>query len=104
PRATCVGRRASAFTMSGRSWIKIDGFSILRTEDRSVYFSGSSHDDELTNSTIGLAGGYGLSISSSPRILWSGLVVANCADHGIIVSSGSSGCTIQDSESSGNAR
>ncbi len=105
-----VGHRLHGFTMTGKSWVTIDGFEVTHTEDRGINVAGITSPQTFTsnitlsNNRVLYANGYGIQVSIGSNDLIAGNVVGFSADHGIYVSTGSTACTIQDNESFSNAR
>ncbi len=93
-----VGRRLYGFRISGHPWVNVIGFSVTRTEDRSIYISSGSNNCIISNNTITWSNRFGIGISGSTAVLVASNFVADCQDHGISLSSAASGCTIQDNE------
>ena len=67
-RACAVGRRTNALTMSGRSWVTIEGFTLTRTEDRAVQLSSQSNDVVFTGNTVTFSNKYGIYLTNCARV------------------------------------
>jgi parallel beta-helix repeat protein len=101
---TLVGRRSYGFRLSGRSWVTIDGFTVTRTEDRTIYFSSSSNNTTIMRNTVTFSNHYGIQVDGSSGVLVASNIFSDHNDHGIAVTGGSTGVTVQDNESFRNAR
>ncbi len=98
-----VGARDYGFYLSGRSWVAVRGFTVRRVDDRAIYFTTGSNDDEATGNTTLENGRHGIQVRLSARALIRGNTSADNADHGIAFSEGATGGTIEDNESMRNA-
>jgi parallel beta-helix repeat protein len=101
---TLVGHRLYGFRLSGKSYVRIEGFTILRTDDRSIYLSSSSNNCEIKSNTVTYAGSHGIGVTTSNGVLVEHNTVGYSGDHGIYLTNGDTGCIVQDNESFGNAR
>jgi PKD repeat protein/phosphatidylglycerophosphate synthase len=102
-RQVLVGRRTYGIVMAGRSWVKVDGFSVTRTEDRGIYANSGSNDITISHNTVTLANKYGIQVSESARALIQSNLSTDNANHGIAVTTSVSDCVIEDNESARNA-
>src|SRR5438445_627136 len=50
--ALLVSRRAYGFRVSSKSWVRIDGFSVVRQNDRCIYLTGPASNDAITNNVV----------------------------------------------------
>jgi parallel beta-helix repeat protein len=100
---TRVGRRSFAFTMNGKSWVTVEGFEITRADDRAFNLTGGSSDIVLAANTITWSGKYGIYMSDCQRVRVASNQVSDNAHHGIMLTSGTSNCEIEDNESFRNA-
>ena len=98
-----VGRRNSAFVLSGKSWITIDGFTATRTEDRALNIANGSNDVQFVNGVVTFANRYGVYVTDCARVRIANCVVTDNAHHGIMLTTGTSQCTVEDNESARNA-
>ena len=104
-----VSGGTSAFAISGRSYIVIDGFTITSTSDYAISVSSSSNITISNNSISGVghringqtAGGVRLSGTTSSLITHNRS--DNNADHGFMISSGSTNNMVSFNEASLNA-
>jgi parallel beta-helix repeat protein len=81
-----VGRRTSAFTLASKSWVTIQGFTITRTEDRSIYLSSASQHCAIVDEIISFSGQRGVSVVNSSYALIQNCRISYCNDHGIYLS------------------
>src|SRR4029079_18448872 len=72
---TVVGRRDNAVLLSGKSWITLDGFAVMHTENRSVYVSGGSTDISIINCVVTFSNRYGIYVNNGQRVRIAGNVV-----------------------------
>ncbi|HKY31061.1 MAG TPA: PKD domain-containing protein [Candidatus Polarisedimenticolia bacterium] len=103
-RVTEVGRRLLGFTLTGRSFVVIDGFRVVRTDNRGIALNTASNDCVVRNNIVEENRFQGIVINGSSRALVEGNVSAHNGDHGIYVISGSTGNILRKNESFGNAR
>jgi len=100
---TFVGHRNYSFVISGASWVTVDGFQATRADDRGFYVSSNCADLEILNTSVSWACKYGIYASNSTRVR----IAANkCFDnghHGIMLTMGTSNCTVEDNEGYRNA-
>jgi len=98
------------FTLSNRSWIEIDGFTIRDTTDDGIYVSGGSHvtidGNRITGAGQPVSGkiGNGIRLSGTTDSTVSDNVVDHNSDTGIFVSSGATGVTVTRNQCFENAR
>ena len=102
--AAQVGRRNYGFSLFGRSWITIDGFNILHSEDRGVYLNGSCTNVSALRNVITYTGKMGIQVVGGSANRVGSNNVHDCMDHGISFTSGATNCIIEDNESYRNAR
>jgi len=101
--ATFVGRRASAFVVSGRSWVTIEGFTALRADDRAFNLTSDVRDLEILGNTVRFSSKYGIYVSDGVRVHIAGNRTYDNANHGIMLTVGTSNCVVEDNESYRNA-
>src|SRR6185369_8543311 len=70
---------------------------------KSIYLSSASNDCTITNNIISYANSNGIAIAGSSGDLVRSNVVPFSNDHGVLLT-GATNATVQDNESSGNAR
>ncbi len=100
--ATQVGRRTYGFFVSGRSWVRIEGFTVLCGEDRCIQVTSSSNVEVLGN-RLRFAGKFGLQAQADSAVRLASNVVSDCQGHGISLTAFTAGSTVEDNESFGNA-
>ncbi len=100
--ATQVGRRTYVFFVSGRSWVRIEGFTVLSGEDRCIQVTNSSNVEILGN-RVRLAGRFGLQAQGDSAVRLASNVVSECQGHGISLTAFTARSTVEDNESFGNA-
>lgn len=98
-----VGRRNYAFVLSGKSWITIDGFTATRTEDRALNITNASNDVQFLNGVVTFANKYGVYVTDCARFRIADCVVSDNNHHGIMLTTGTSQCTVESNESMRNA-
>ncbi len=94
-----VGARDYGFYLSGRSFVTIQGFTVRRVDDRAIYFTTGSNDCQAIGNRTFENGLHGIQVRLSSNAVIRGNVSADNASHGIAITEGSSGCTIEDNES-----
>ncbi|MEP6909080.1 MAG: PKD domain-containing protein [Actinomycetota bacterium] len=84
PGATVtLSGQANGFSISGRSWITVNGFNVTTTSDRGIYLSGSSHIT-ISNNHVSYSGSPVSGLTKSGIFLTNvsdSLVAGNTADH-----------------------
>jgi parallel beta-helix repeat protein len=98
-----VGRRNYGFTMSTKSWITIEGFTIAHTESRGIYLNSGCTDIAVSRDTVSFANSYGIQAVNGQRILIEECRTSNNNLHGIGLTAGSTACRLRYNESFGNA-
>ena len=93
-----VGRRDYGFAVPGRSWVTIDGFTVTNCRD-GIQMTDASSGIEVTNDSITFSARFGIQASGCSSLHIAGNVVSDNADHGISVTSGTTGSTIERNES-----
>lgn len=99
-----VGRRASGFRLGGKSWVTIEGFEILRTEDSSINLFFGCTDVAVVRNRVAFSNSYGIKVSGSTRVLIEGNSVSENNYHGIGLTAGAFACTVRGNESFRNAQ
>jgi len=97
--AIAVGHRAYGFYVSNRSWVSITGFAITRSENRGIQLTYGSNNVEIDNNEVKLSGRFGVQLANSYTVRLASNVIHDNTDHGISVTAGSSGCTIEGNQS-----
>src|SRR2546428_13530351 len=94
-----VGRRLNGFTMSGKSWVNIRGFTVVHSEDKGIQVQSASNQCQITDNHTSLNFKYGILVSGGTGCLVARNVSFDNGGHGIALTTGSTGCTIEDNES-----
>ena len=106
-RTTLVGKRASAFYITSRTYVTIDGFTVTHCDDKAIRLGSSSNFVTIRNNTCTWNYRYGIYVAGCSNVLIEKNSVSDNADHGIMVTTssttGSRNCVIQDNESFRNA-
>jgi parallel beta-helix repeat protein len=98
-----VGHRANAIVISNKSWITIDGFTMTSTDDRAISIKSGASDIAILNCSVTFSNRYGIYVNNGARVRIAGNVVTDHNDHGIMLTSGSNGCVIENNEGARNA-
>ena len=98
-----VGHRANAFKATGKSWVTIDGFDVRHTDDASIDLQTGCSDMTVSNNHVSFSNGYGIRVVAGQRIRIDGNAVSDGQNHGIGLTSNSTGCVIRRNESFRNA-
>jgi parallel beta-helix repeat protein len=96
-----VGKRAFGFSLSSRSYVTIDGFTVTRCEDRGIRVGASSHI-EVTRDTVSYSGHTGIQLITGSSIHLDQCRSSNNADHGIGLITGTTASLIERCESDHN--
>lgn len=99
---TAVGRRFNGFHLSGRSWVTIDGFTVVRADEKGIELELASDNCEIRSNFVSFCASSGISLVGCADGLIDGNRVSRNSFHGIELRAGSTGCVIQDNESSDN--
>src|SRR5439155_3882265 len=94
-----VGHRAYGFYASGTSYVRIEGFTLVRGDDRCIQLDSGSSNVEIVGNTVRQAGRMGIQVAGGSAVRIAGNVVSDNGDHGIALIGGATGCTIEDNES-----
>src|SRR5438034_667423 len=98
-----VGHRNYGFALSSRSWVVVDGFTVTGTEDRGIHLSGSCSNVTVSHDTVSFANKMGIYTTGASAIVIRSNMVHDCNHHGIALTAGTTGCTVEDNESFRNA-
>jgi hypothetical protein len=99
---TWVGKRSYGFSIFAKSYVTVDGFTIMRTEDRGVYLQNACTNILISNNHESLSAGYGFQGVGGSALTFQDNVAANNVGHGFALISGATGCLLQGNESYGN--
>jgi parallel beta-helix repeat protein len=94
-----VGDLSFGFYVAGRSWVVIDGFSVTRTEFAGIELTNLSSNISVTHNVATFANVYGIQVDSCTAVLVGSNVASDNLSSGIVLTTGSTGCTVQDNES-----
>jgi parallel beta-helix repeat protein len=96
---TLVGRRNSSFRLFSRSWVTIEGFESVRADDRAINIQNGCSNITILNNRVSFAGDNGIKSVNGQQIVIEGNVVSDCGSHGIALTAGAYGCTVENNES-----
>ncbi len=99
---TLIGRRLHGFRLSSRSFVTVEGFDVMRTDDRGIYSTGASNACTIRDNRVRFAYRHGISLSGGSSMLIDSNTVTDNQDDGISLVAGATGCTLQDNESARN--
>ena len=94
-----VGRRAYGFYVSNRAWLTISGFTVIRSENRCIQTTNGSNNVQIDHNEVMFSGRFGVQIANSFTVRLASNTIHDNTDHGISVTAGSTGCTIESNES-----
>jgi len=94
-----IGHRQFGFYISARAWVSISGFTITRSDNRGIQLTNGSSNAELTGNEVMLSGRFGVQLENSYTVHLASNRIHDNTDHGISVTAGSTGCTIEANES-----
>ena len=100
--AAAVGHRTDGFLVSSRSHVFIDGFTILRSEDKGVELNGCS-DVVVKRNVVRQCGSSGIAVRASQDVQVFGNTVSLSNHHGIEFREGVTQSVIDGNESFANA-
>jgi parallel beta-helix repeat protein len=89
---TLVGRRTYGFRLSSRSNVRIEGFTVARTEDRAMYTTKATNNVYRSN-TVNNAYRYGIALDGCTAALVELNTVSFNQDHGIALTDATTGCS-----------
>ena len=101
---TYVGRRANGFRVSGRSYVRIEGFQIYRAGDKGIYVLNASNNVAVIGNQVTQSVSHGISIAASSNCTVGSNVTFENGDHGIILTAGVTASRVEWNESYRNAR
>jgi parallel beta-helix repeat protein len=102
-RQTFVGRRSYGFNLFTKSWVTIDGFEILRSEERGINIQTGCSDLVIARNRVRLTRSYGIQCNGSVNVTIDANLTSECGLHGIGLTAGSTGCLVRNNESFRNA-
>jgi parallel beta-helix repeat protein len=98
-----VGRRRYGFYLPNRSYIRVEGFTIIRPDDRGIQLNTGSHHNEIVGNVVRWSANIGLQAAGTTDTRIANNLITECNDHGISLMGGSTRCTIEGNEASYNA-
>jgi len=98
-----VGRRRYGAYLPDRSYVRIEGFTFLESDDRGVQLNAGCTGDDVAGNTVRWAGHIGIQAIGTTDTRIAGNKVVGCGDHGISLVTGTTACTIEGNESTANA-
>jgi parallel beta-helix repeat protein len=98
-----VGHRPYGFYVSGRSWVTIEGFTVMRADNRGIQLRSASNNILVQGNLVQFAGRFGIQADACATVRILANTVLDNADHGISIVGGTTGSTIDDNESARNA-
>ena len=106
-RQLLVGRRPTAFYVWTGSYVTVDGFTIVHSDDRAIRLGSGSDFCTIRNNKISHSFKYGIYVPGCSDVLVEKNTVFDNGGHGIMITESSTRqstrCTIQDNESFRNA-
>jgi len=93
-----VGHRTYGVLASGVQWVGIDGLAVTRSEDTGIEITGSTSHVSVTRDSVTFSYGYGIQVGGGGvnQVVIGSCAATNCLQSGIGLTSGASGCTVQD--------
>ena len=98
-----VGRRLFGFTMFGRSWVNIRGFTVKHAEDKGIQLQGASNNCEITDIRATQNFKFGIQLTGSSGCLVARNIAWDNGGHGFALTAASTLCTIEDNEAYDNS-
>ncbi len=99
-----VSNRTEGFRVSGRSWISIIGFTIVRSNDKGIALASLTNNVILQSDTVRYSYSYGIQADTCSAIQISHCVSSNNANHGLGLNSGTTNSIVADCLSYDNAK
>src|SRR6266571_3796660 len=100
---TQVGHRPYGLFASGKSWARIEGFTVQRCDDRGIQLTSAASNLEVVGNTVSFSGRMGIQVVGGSGNRIASNVVSDNGDHGISLTSGATGCRIEGNEAFRNA-
>ncbi len=98
-----VGRSANGIIVLNERWLVIEGFEVVRSEDRGIRLSSGSSDVIVRNNTVRRAGRFGIQVIGSTNVTIASNQTYQNDDHGIALTAGTTQTLVEKNESWGNA-
>lgn len=103
-RRVQVGVRTNGFRLNARAWVTIEGFTVLRTEDKGIYVLGGSTEITLRDNAVGWCRSNGIGVYGCSAVRIEANRVGDNGDHGISLGQGTTLAVVIGNESHRNAR
>jgi len=97
-----VGRRRYGIYLPNREYVRVEGFTILEPDDRGIQLNAGSNHVEIVGNVVRWANEIGIQAVGTSTSRIAGNDVSECNNHGISLTSGSTGCVVELNESSYN--
>ncbi|MGH7740584.1 MAG: right-handed parallel beta-helix repeat-containing protein [Candidatus Eiseniibacteriota bacterium] len=97
-------RRPYGFLAAARSYLVIDGFTVLHAGDRGVQLNNACSNVTITHNTVTWSYKYGIQAVAGSNLLIDSNTVSESGDHGIMFLNGVTSSTVQNNLSFDNAR
>ncbi|HEY2955648.1 MAG TPA: right-handed parallel beta-helix repeat-containing protein, partial [Candidatus Eisenbacteria bacterium] len=94
-----VGHRPYGFYVGGKAFVVIDGFEVVRAEDRGIMITNVSSNIEVVRNFVHFSYRMGIQAIGCTAVRIASNLVADNSHHGISLTSGTTGSTIEDNES-----
>jgi len=96
---TQVGHRLNGFFASGKSYVAFQGFTVTRCDDRCISLTSAASNIAVVSNLATFSGGMGIQAAGCSAVRIAANVVSDNANHGIGLTAGSTGCTVEDNQS-----
>lgn len=97
-----AGHRLNGFHINGKSWITIQGFTIIFADEKGIELEGGASNIEINNNYVLRCASSGVSMFGCADVTVAGNHIMRNAFHGIELRGGSTGCKILSNDSSWN--
>jgi hypothetical protein len=94
-----VGHRPYGFYVGGKTYVTIDGFEVTRAEDRGIMITNVSSHIEVLRNLVHWSYRMGIQALGCSAVHIASNVSADNSHHGISLTAGTTGSTIEDNES-----
>ncbi|HKQ56942.1 MAG TPA: right-handed parallel beta-helix repeat-containing protein [Candidatus Eisenbacteria bacterium] len=103
PHGLLVGHRTNGVYLYTRAYVRVEGFTVLRADDRGIELTGGAHHVQIVGNRVHYSGHFGIQLNGVSAIQVTSNVVSHSAGHGISLIAGTTGSTIEANESSDNS-
>jgi parallel beta-helix repeat protein len=97
-----AGHRLNGFHVNGKSWITIQNFDVVLSDEKGIELEGGASNIEINNNVVTLCASSGISMYGCADVTVAGNHISRNALHGIELRGGSTGCKILGNDSSWN--